>query len=498
MQNLNYKLMIFILLFSTLMSIVIVQSFASQEIHVYSNQSIENTIKTASSGSTIVVHQGDYPTVNVSSINPSNVISIKTTPSEQVSIDGLAVINSSNLNFEGFLSKKSVAVTGSKNIVINKFSVIDAQSPANKLCPSAPDSIAICGASSNITVSNSVTKNTKFDPIVRNFRGVKLSGCDCTDKQRWLSNIKIINNEFTNSWDDLVQVVGVDGLLIENNYIHDHRNTPGEEFHSDGIQVVRGSNIKILRNKFILRDRTARNDQAIIVGNSTDAGAIDGVVIANNLIHHWAGSGITIHGAHNVDIVNNTSVDNFRDDGESYGILFSRGNSDSQQNAQLVNIRMWNNIFSKVGFDNTSLSYNTLAFASNNMAIKSGAGGNNIISGSPNFVSTEIDSPDAYKISENSGAINAGLSTSNTPQVDIANNVRSNPPSIGAYEYNKTPTKNHKTDFNSDDKSNITDLAIILANYGKNVGAFSLGDCNGNGSVDVTDLAILLANYQSI
>ena len=52
-------------------------------------------------------------------------------------------------------------------------------------------------------------------------------------------------------------------------------------------------------------------------------------------------------------------------------------------------------------------------------------------------------------------------------------------------------------DINLDGTVNVQDLAILAANYRKNVtGGWMQGDFNNDGVVDVQDLALLAANYR--
>ncbi len=52
-------------------------------------------------------------------------------------------------------------------------------------------------------------------------------------------------------------------------------------------------------------------------------------------------------------------------------------------------------------------------------------------------------------------------------------------------------------DINSDNKVDVTDLSILLANYGKSASQATnpASDINGNGTVDISDLSALLSNY---
>ncbi|HET9721632.1 MAG TPA: dockerin type I domain-containing protein, partial [Candidatus Saccharimonadales bacterium] len=65
---------------------------------------------------------------------------------------------------------------------------------------------------------------------------------------------------------------------------------------------------------------------------------------------------------------------------------------------------------------------------------------------------------------------------------------------IGAYEYTTGSGSITPGDLNSDGHVNITDLSIMLSNWGT---TNSTCDLNTNGSVDIFDLSILLSHYGS-
>ncbi len=407
------------------------------EVHVYSGQSIDDAVKSAPAGATVLIHAGSFPGVTITNVKPSSNITVKGAPNETVKIAGISMSGSSNISIGNFITSRSVAVSNSTNIVLTGITAVDTLVDEDKLCAVSPNAFSICGTSNNIILENSVAKVTTFDTTVRNFRGLNLYGCNCTDKAQWPKNIIVRNNDFSATWDDLISVTGVENLLVENNYLHDHRNTqdrPGDPlnyYHQDGLQVNRADGVKILRNTFVARDLTSKADQGIIISGSEEIDKVKNVLIANNLIHHWAGSGITISGVMNLDIVNNTSVDNITDTGQSFGIFFTGG---SINTGKQINVRMWNNIFSKVGFTDGH-SYSSLTLASNNMVLISGQGGSNQITARPDFVSTDINSPDAYKLKSTSAARSAGLVNAQTPINDRINKNRDSQPEVGAFEY---------------------------------------------------------------
>jgi hypothetical protein len=66
---------------------------------------------------------------------------------------------------------------------------------------------------------------------------------------------------------------------------------------------------------------------------------------------------------------------------------------------------------------------------------------------------------------------------------------------IGGYVLYRSfaaPNPNLPGDLNNDNSVGITDLSILLSNYG---GSSATADINGDGSVNITDLSILLSNY---
>lgn len=57
-----------------------------------------------------------------------------------------------------------------------------------------------------------------------------------------------------------------------------------------------------------------------------------------------------------------------------------------------------------------------------------------------------------------------------------------------------SPGSGGKGDVNKDGKVNLTDLSVLLSNWGK---AYTAADFNGNGKVDLPDLSVLLSNWGS-
>jgi hypothetical protein len=58
-----------------------------------------------------------------------------------------------------------------------------------------------------------------------------------------------------------------------------------------------------------------------------------------------------------------------------------------------------------------------------------------------------------------------------------------------------SPTPTKPGDLNGDLSINLSDLSILLANFGKNNQTRSTGDITGDGMINLSDLSSLLANF---
>jgi len=58
------------------------------------------------------------------------------------------------------------------------------------------------------------------------------------------------------------------------------------------------------------------------------------------------------------------------------------------------------------------------------------------------------------------------------------------------------PWTGRNSDLNGDNQVDLSDLGMLLANYGTMSGAtYWMGDIDSDGDVDLSDLAALLGNY---
>lgn len=105
-------------------------------------------------------------------------------------------------------------------------------------------------------------------------------------------------------------------------------------------------------------------------------------------------------------------------------------------------------------------------------------------------VNTDTTSP--YSYNWNAASVANGSHTLTARATDNANNVATSTAVTVTVSGGGTQKQG---DLNGDGKVNITDLSILLTNWGKTGIPASQGDINSNGKVDITDLSILLSKW---
>ncbi len=105
-------------------------------------------------------------------------------------------------------------------------------------------------------------------------------------------------------------------------------------------------------------------------------------------------------------------------------------------------------------------------------------------------VSTVTASP--YNYAWNSSSATNGNHTLTAQATDNANNTATSSPVVVTVTGGSNTKKG---DLNGDGKVNITDLSILLTNWGKPNPTPAQGDLNGDGKINISDLSILLSNW---
>ena len=287
--------------------------------------------------------------------------------------------------------------------------------------PSHNAGVDIVDGSSDVTIEHSRITGEHVTRKLGPARNIHV-GEGSPDTTRWVEGIRITDNELLAAGADGIQVAGARDVTVARNFIHDLQQNND---HNDGIQIVAVDGATIEANTLTSLTATSQ-DQSIILGHlgggagpaADPALRVRNVVVANNLVHHWAGAGITVNGTIDVTIVNNTSMDNGRDGQPFPGLLID------SQHAPNENLTVINNVVSDIQLAGTESA--TVQAAN----VVEGAGGGPLDhSGDPCFA----DRTD-YQLAPQSPAIDLGVSDG-APADDLDGRSRTGAPDAGAVEH---------------------------------------------------------------
>jgi len=304
-----------------------------------------------------------------------------------------------------------------------------------------------------------------------------------------------------------------ENVTLQNGVYHDlTTNDPGS--HGDGIFVQPSYNTKIIKN--IL----ARDDCIPIYVNFAvwSSIGVHGLWVIGNVVHvdtqHVANTGRCGQGISLGDNIQSDTIVAFN----SLETPIRRSpTTNNTTNDQVVgNVTQGVLGFSIFGcVSGLTAKYNVLVDSS---AVNCGDSTNALTNGTSQFISTDTqpNSPTNsdpmftaplgnYQLKSGSvgiGKVPVSWCTANPgvcPSTDISGNTRPNPahPSFydaGAYEFVTSGGGGGKAigDLNSDGHVSITDLSILLSNYGT---TNATADCNSDGTVSILDLSILLSHF---
>jgi hypothetical protein len=301
-------------------------------------------------------------------------------------------------------------------------------------------------------------------------------------------------------------------VTLQNGVYHDlTTNDPGS--HGDGIFVQPSYNTKIIKN--IL----ARDDCIpIYVNFAVWSGiGVHGLWVIGNVVHvdtqHVANTG---HCGQGISLGDNVQSDTIVAFNSLETPIRRSSTTNNTTNDQVIgNVAQGISSLSSFGcVSGLSAKYNVFV---DNTATNCGDSSNTLANGVSQFVSidTQPNSPTNsdpmftaplgnYQLKSGSLAVvkvPTSWCTANPgvcPTTDINGNPRPNPahPSFydaGAYEYGNNGGGGKAIgDLDGSGHVDITDLSILLSNYGTaNVSA----DCNSDGTVSILDLSILLSHY---
>jgi hypothetical protein len=379
-------------------------------------ESVGDLINDLAGGDPVVVLEaGSYPPITITGGGPLTIVgrSRDDVKVAGIVLDGARDITISGLTIAGNDDPDSdaVRITGGSQAIHLTDVTID---------PSHNAGIEIIGGSRDVTVDHSLITGAHVTRKLGRARNIHI-GSGSPDREQWVEGIRIENNELVGAGADGIQVAGAVDVTIARNFIHD---TQQNDDHNDGIQVVAVDHAVIEANTLTTLEASSQ-DQSIIVGHlgggpgpAADPNMrVNDVVIANNLVHHWKGAGITLSGTVDATVVNNTSMDNGRDGKPFPGLLVDSTHAPNER------LRVINNVVSNIETNGGGAPDEQAG----NVVAGTGAGPSDR-SGDPCFADRV-----EYRLAPQSPAIDAGV-VDGAPTDDLAGAPRRGAPDAGAME----------------------------------------------------------------
>lgn len=409
-RSLPYRLLIILLgsLVAVFIGILVLRLNARTTVEVGTDKELEMALGRASGGETIILRRGTY-----------GLHSLRKPYASPVTVRG---VDRGAVQVQGFSTAADADErTAAANVVIRDMTI------------SGPD-----GGRDAIRINRGAHHIVLEDLTIRggehcvNINAYPYGGVT------WPYDITVRNSDLSHSLGDVVQITGGRNLVFQHNSIHDPRDNPAD--HVDGIQAIASDDLKIVGNSFTEPPvGTTGVNQAIILGRADpydQALSVRKSYVANNLIAGWRGSGILLAGTESTWVVNNTSMP-YR--GQSGFVTVDKDPSASGGTAEAwgnTDLKVWNNIFSKVSADPNPKS--DPVFASHNLITARGARyGTSPLTGRARFVTTDPTSSERYELKATSPAVDSGITTPDgmTPNTDLDGLSRSGLPDRGAREY---------------------------------------------------------------
>ncbi len=363
----------------------------------------------------LVLHAGTYPPITIKDGGPLTIVGESR---DAVTVAGFVLNGASNITISGLTiagnddpASNAVTITGGSDGIRLSDVTID---------PTHNAGVEIVDGASNVTIEHSRITGEHVTRKLGPARNIHV-GEGSPDTTRWVTGVRITDNELVAAGADGIQVAGARDVTIDGNFIHDLQQNKD---HNDGIQIVAVDGAVIEDNTLSSLAATSQ-DQSIILGHlgggagpaADPALRVRNVVVANNLVHHWAGAGITVNGTIDVTLANNTSMDNGRAGQPFPGLLIDSTHAPNE------GLKVINNIVSDI----TLVGGEAPAVQAGNVVVGGGAGPLDR-TGDPCFAD-RVD----YRLAPQSPAVDAGV-VDGAPTVDIDGRPRDATPDAGAVE----------------------------------------------------------------
>ncbi|MBL3658952.1 right-handed parallel beta-helix repeat-containing protein [Fulvivirga sediminis] len=310
----------------------------AQNVHVYSNESIQAAINEAQSGDVILIHAGTYS----EALNIENRSNLKLTAAG----DGEVIIqgDGNRVNTIGIENPSNISVIGLtiKNIRKKAWST----------------GIAVTGSGSGVTISNNKFtdfsyRSGSWDPSDNpgdNMVGVNPLMIAGTETSAPLSDVIIEGNEVSyciTGWNESITVKGnVDGFIVTHNTVHHVTNIAIDAYGlGDWPNAMQARNGEISYNTVYEAKCNYTDNGGIYVDGGKD------IVVSNNTIYN-SKYGITL-GCENQGVVPNgvtsgiTIINNLIYGNEKSGIMIGTSGDDDGVQGDVVNCTISGNTFLK-------------------------------------------------------------------------------------------------------------------------------------------------------
>ncbi|MBN9554220.1 MAG: right-handed parallel beta-helix repeat-containing protein [Alphaproteobacteria bacterium] len=291
---------------------------------------IASALKAAKPGDTISLMSGDYGELKLSGMNQSGFITIAAAPGQTPRfsklsiggyrpashwrISGLTVSGFSNYGLypNGWTMHKPLVTIGNSDNIIFERSTVQSQAGEYTWQPEIPGTASPTAVSQGVFATQSSCMSIVENKFSNVWSGVETGGDQVGNNGKYiLVSGNIIDNYAGDGIDHYASHIRIEGNRITNG----HNFCDNKCVHNDGIQGWNFNNRPGLLNTDIIISGNEIVGQTVpnlplpadaLQGITIFNGNWDGVHILNNVVVVNAWHGITVYGARNVSITNNT------------------------------------------------------------------------------------------------------------------------------------------------------------------------------------------------
>lgn len=341
---------------------------------VWPGTSLDATVRQAPAGATIVVHAGTYPALSLTSFAWSTPLTIAAAAGESPVLTGIVLDHVSNLVLDGIGASAPVTIAASTDVTYRR---------------SDAPSVAIKDGSQRIRIIGDVIHGGTTGVALTASTGTPLN-CDITISGTTVRDVT----------GDGVQLAAVTSAVIEGSRIDGTVDTASFQV---GIRATNAAHVLMARNQLI------GWDQAVTLKPASGA-TVDDVRIESSIASRSRGAGFMLDGASNVQVVNNTLLDNY------YADLHLQSNN--------PNLQIWNNVLRQV-YRYTGVPVPALEDWN---AVQIGGAGLHDLRSDP-----QITDRTTYRPTTSSPVLGAGTTTG-APADDFSGAARTGAISMGAWQ----------------------------------------------------------------